>query len=86
MTDLDELDAAALRALVVAATDDLLRLCAVIAEGDSDGAQADAGPLRDTWAWPTGPNCYSDGTVIAARDSTTFIYLPPHRREKDTLP
>lgn len=77
MTDLDELDAAALRALVVAATDDLLRLCAVIAEGDSDGAQADAGPLRDTWAWPTGPSGLESVDYTLVDAGSTFDDLDP---------
>lgn len=79
--ELDQFDDGAVRALLVAAIDDLLRLCASVAHGAHDGAEADAESLLHTWAWSTGPNVYSDGTVIAASTTDTHIYAPPGRRE-----
>lgn len=83
--ELAELDATELRALLVAAVDDVLRLCAAVLDGaDDGGGESDAESLRYTWAWSTGDNTYSDGTVIVATATTRHLYAPPGRREEPT--
>lgn len=82
--DLRSLDHSELLALLIAATDDLLRLCAAVTQGDADSyTQADAQVLADNWSWPEGNNTYSDGTVIVATDTRTHIYAPPHHRHSE---
>lgn len=81
--ELDQYGPDDLRALLAAATDDLLRLCAVVLYGSDDGGESDAASLQFTWAW-TDPNTYSDGTCIVATATHTHIYAPPGRTEKGT--
>lgn len=70
----------ALRTLLRAAIDDLLRICASIRVGDISGAVDDAAVLVGDWMWPSGGNTYSDATFIAQSTMPPRICLPPHRR------
>lgn len=83
-TELDDCDSDDLRAMLVCAIDDLLRLAAAVLHGSTDGGESDAQSLIHTWAWDAQPNCYSDGTVIAASSTAMHLYAPPGRRT-DTL-
>lgn len=78
--ELDALDQSDLRAMLVCAIDDLLRLAAAVLHGSPDGGESDAQSLIHTWAWDAQPNCYSDGTVIAATSTAMHLYAPPGRR------